>query len=101
MDDQFIITLRVADRFYRLKVKREDEKKYRDAVDAIEKKTNQYRDYYSGSENYELKDKDYMAMTAIQALSEYVELDAKNELFETKIKALTQDIEDYLKASNK
>ncbi|MEN9918036.1 MAG: hypothetical protein RL662_472, partial [Bacteroidota bacterium] len=45
MDDHFIITLRVLDRVYRLRIKRKDEQKYRDAVVAIEKKTTQYRNY--------------------------------------------------------
>lgn len=101
MDDNLIITLRVADRFYRLKIKRKDEKKFRDAADVIEKKTNQYRDFFSGSEAHELTERDYMAMTAIQALSEHEELDAKNKLFETKVNKLTQELEAYLKQVSK
>ena len=101
MTEHLIITLRVGDRFYRLKIKRKDEKKYRDAVDVIEKKTNQYRDFFSGSETHELTEIDYMAMTTIQALSEHEELDAKNKLFESKLNALTLELEAYLKQVSK
>lgn len=99
MEGHLIITLRVADRFYRLKINRKDERKYRDAAVAIEKKTNQYRELFSGSESQELGDKDYLAMTAIQAVSEYEELDVENKDFEDEILKLTHYIEQYLKAS--
>lgn len=99
MDEHLIITLRVGDRFYRLKIKRKDERKYRDAAVAIEKKTNQYRELFQGSESQELGDKDYLAMTAIQAVSEFEELDVENKDFEEGIIKLTQEIEQYLKSS--
>lgn len=99
MEEHLIITLRVADRFYRLKIKRKDERKYRDAAVAIEKKTNQYRELFQGSESQKLGDKDYLTMTAIQAVSEFEELEVENDDFEKGIKKLTDDIEQYLRSS--
>lgn len=99
MENHFIITLRVADRFYRLKINRNDERKYRDAAVAIEKKTNQYRELFEGSDSHDLGDKDYLAMTAIQAVSEYEELDVENKDFEEDLEMLTKEIEQYLKTS--
>ena len=99
MEERFIITLRVADRFYQLKVNRKDEQKYRYAAVAIDKKTNQYRELFEGSDSHDLRDKDYLAMTAIQAVSEYEGLEIENKDFEDGIKKLTLEIEQYLKAS--
>lgn len=99
MSEHFIITLRVLDRVYRLKVKRKDEKKFRDAVVAIEKKTTQYRNYFAGSDSRNLLERDYLAMTTIQALSETEDLEAKNSFFEDKVKSLTNELDAYLKKS--
>lgn len=99
MKDHLIITLRVADRFYRLKINRRDERKFRDAAVAIEKKTNQYRELFDGSGSHDLRDKDYLAMTAIQAVSGYEELDFENKEFEEGILKLTNELEEYLRAS--
>lgn len=99
MSEHFIITLRVLDRHYRLKIHRRDEQKYRDAAVAIEKKTNQYRNYFAGSESKNLLERDYLTMTTIQALSETEELKANNELFENKVKSLIDELDTYLKQS--
>ncbi|MFV0468162.1 MAG: cell division protein ZapA [Dysgonomonas sp.] len=97
MDEHFIITLRVFDKMYRVRIRRKDEKIYRDAADAIEKKTNQYRNSFSGVVNEPLRETDYMVMTAIQALSENVDLEIKNETYEDKIRSLTEELNVFLK----
>ncbi len=97
MNDHFVITLRVFDRIYRLKINRKDEKKYRDAAETIEKKTNQYRSYFSGPDSNKLLERDYLAMTTIQALSETEELKAQNAFFEKKTQSLINKIDNYLK----
>ena len=99
MSEHFIITLRVLDRSYRLKIHRKDEKKYRDAAVAIEKKTNQYRNYFAESESKSLLERDYLTMTTIQALSDTAELEANNKLFEDKVKSLIDELDIYLKES--
>ena len=97
MDEHFIITLRVFDKMYRVRIRRKDEKIYRDAADAIEKKTNQYRNSFSGVVNEPLRETDYMVMTTIQALSENVDLEIKNETYEDKIRSLTEELNIFLK----
>ncbi len=97
MDEHFIITLRVLDRVYRLKIKREDEQKYRDAAAAIQKKTAQYRSYFAGADSDKILEPDYLAMTTIQALSEKVDLEVQNSLFEDKVKSLIGELDTYLK----
>jgi len=99
MSEHFIITLRIMDRVYRLKVRRKDEKIYRDAAVAIEKKTTQYRNYFAGADSKKLLERDYLAMTAIQALSETVELETDNKLFTDKVKSLIDELDLYLKNS--
>lgn len=99
MKNYFIITLRVLDRVYRLKINRKDEQKYRDAAVAIEKKTTQYRNYFAGTDSKKLLERDYLTMTTIQALSESVELEASNKMFETKVKSLIGELDAYLKKS--
>lgn len=99
MSEHFIITLRVLDRVYRLKIKRKDEQIYRDAVAEIEKKTTLYRNYFSGADSNKLLEQDYLAMASIQALSEAVELDSENKHFENRIKSLIGELDSYLKTS--
>jgi len=97
INERFIITLRVLGRSYRLKINRRDEKIFRDAVSELERKISQYRNYFSGTEQDKLEELDYVVMTSIQALSEHFDLDTKNKMFENKIKALTEEIDQYLK----
>ena len=99
MSEHFIITLRVLNRVYRLKIKRKDEQIYRNAVADIEKKTTQYRNYFRGAESNKLLEQDYLAMTSIQALSETVELEAESTLFEDRIGSLISELDSYLKKS--
>jgi len=96
INEHFIITLRVAGRSYKLKVKRKDEIIFRDAADEIEKKIYQYRNYFSNTGHNKAEDIDYVLMTSIQAVSENVDLETKNKIFEDGIKALTKELEEYL-----
>jgi len=97
MDEHLIINLRVADMRYPLRVKRQDEEVYRKAANEIDYKLGQYRNYFTGDSSQSLQDKEYMAMTAIQAVAEKVEYQLRAESFEAKIKELTQELENYLK----
>ena len=97
MGERFIISLRILERIYRLKINRKDEQKFRDTAVAIEKKTNQYRIHFAGTDSKNLLEQDYLAMTAIQALSETEALEAKNKLFEDKVKSLIDEVETYLR----
>lgn len=97
MDDHFIINLRVADMRYPLRVKREDEEVYRRAADEIDYKLVQYKNYFTGDSSHPLRNVDYMAMTAIQAVSEKVGHQLRAEEFEARIKVLTEELDLYLK----
>lgn len=97
MDEHLIINLRVADTRYPLRVKRREEETYRRAANEIDYKIVQYKNYFTGDSSQTLQNTDYMAMTAIQAVAEKVEHQLRAENFETKIKELTQELEDYLK----
>lgn len=99
MSEHFIITLRILDRTYRLRINRKDEAKYRDAALAIEKKTNQYRNRFAGDNSHKMIEMDYLAMTTIQALSETEAIKAKNKHFEDRIKGLIEELDVYLKQS--
>ncbi|MBD8389838.1 cell division protein ZapA [Dysgonomonas sp. BGC7] len=97
MDDHLVINLRIADMRYPLRIKRSDEEVYRKAADEIDYKLVQYRNYFTGNESQSLKNTDYMAMTALQAVAEKVEWQLRTNSFESRIKELTQELDDYLK----
>lgn len=97
MDEHLIINLRVADMKYPLKVRRSEEEMFRKAAEEIDYKLVQYRNYFTGDSAHSLQKTDYMAMTAIQAVTEKVEWEMKATLFETRIKALTQELDQYLR----
>jgi cell division protein ZapA len=97
MDDHLIINLRVADTRYPLRIERKNEEMYRKAADEIDYKLGQYKNYFTGDSSRSLQNADYMVMTAIQAVAEKVEYQARTNLFEVKIKKLTEELDSYLK----
>ncbi|MDR0824743.1 MAG: cell division protein ZapA [Prevotella sp.] len=97
MDEHLIINLRVADTRYPLRIKREDEEMYRKAANEIDRKLVQYKNYFTGDSSHPLQNADYMAMTAIQAVSEKVGHQLRAEEFESRIKKLTEELDNYLK----
>lgn len=97
MDDHLIINLRVADMRYPLRVKRSEEEMFRKAADEIDYKLVQYKNYFTGNSTHSLQNSDYMAMTAIQAVAEKVEWQMRTDLFEARIKALTEELDCYLR----
>ncbi|NDW18035.1 cell division protein ZapA [Dysgonomonas sp. 216] len=97
ISEHFVISLQIAGKTYRLRIKRRDEKAFRDAAKEIERKIRQYKNYFSGPDQKDLEELDYVVMTAIQALSEHFDLDSRNKMFENKIKALTTELDEYLK----
>lgn len=98
MDEHLIINLRVADMRYPLKIKRREEETYRRAADEIDYKLGQYKNYFTGHSSQPLRSADYMAMTAIQAVTEKTEHQMRVELFETKLNELTLELDSYLKS---
>lgn len=97
MDEHLIINLRVADQRYPIKIQRKDEEVLRKAANEIDYKLSQYKRYFTEDSNHTLEDKDYMAMTAIQAVKEKVEQECRINGFERKIKSLIGQMDSYLK----
>lgn len=96
MDEEFVIKLRVDNAMYPVKVRREDEEVYRRAAREIDYKLGQYKSNFTG-ESRELQSKDYMAMTAIQAVADKARFEMRGEFFEEKVRALTNELDEYLK----
>lgn len=101
MDEHLVINLRVADRKYPLRIVRRDEETFRRAAEEIDYKIGQYKRYFAGDPSSPLRDADYMAMTAIQAVAEKVDHQLRAESFEEKIKGLMNELDDYIRGSVK
>lgn len=97
MDEEFVINLRIEDMKYPLRIKRVDEEVYRRAADEIDYKLGQYKSHFAAGESQTLQSKDYMAMTAIQAVAEKAKHEVRAENFEVRIKSLIGELDDYLK----
>ncbi len=72
MDDKLSIRVNVADRYYPLKVERENEEKIRKAARMINEKVLQYRQRYSDKDI-----QDFLAMAALQYVIKLTENEDK------------------------
>jgi cell division protein ZapA len=93
MDDKLSIRVNVADRYYPLKVERDDEEKIRRAARLINEKVLQYKQRYTDKDI-----QDFLAMAALQfviKLSDEEEKLSKDYLPDA-LKELTQKIETVL-----
>ena len=93
MDDKLSIRVNVADRYYPLKVERENEEKIRKAARLINEKVLQYKQRYT--------DKDVQDFLAMAALQYVIKLTEEEEKLETDyipdaIKELIQKIDSVL-----
>jgi cell division protein ZapA len=93
MDDKLSIRVNVADRYYPLKVDREDEEKIRRAARMINEKVLQYKQRYTDKDV-----QDFLAMAALQYVIRLIEEEEKlsNDYLPDAIKELTQKIEAVL-----
>ncbi len=97
MDQEFVINLRVEDAKYPLRIKRSDEEVYRRAAEEIDYKLGQYKSHFAAGESQTLQSKDYMAMTAIQAVAEKAKHEIRAENFEARLTSLTNELDEFLK----
>ncbi|MBN2763635.1 MAG: cell division protein ZapA [Bacteroidales bacterium] len=74
MDDKLSIRVNVADRYYPLKVERENEEKIRKAARLINEKVLQYKQRYSDKDV-----QDFLAMAALQYVIKLTEQEEKLE----------------------
>ena len=93
MDDKLSIRVNVADRYYPLKVEREDEEKIRRAARLINEKVLLYKQRYSDKDV-----QDFLAMAALQFVIKLIEGEEKlsNDYLPDAIRELTQKLETVL-----
>src|SRR4030042_189635 len=93
MDDKLSISVNVADRYYPLKVKRENEEKIRKAARMINEKVLQYKQRYSDKDV-----QDFLAMASLQYVIKLNEEEEKldNGEFPDAIKELINKIDEVL-----
>ena len=93
-DEKFNIHLNVAGKYYPLRIKRTDEAKFRQAAKLITDKVQKYRESYSEGE-----ERDYLAMAAVDLVSELVELKNKQDISPIieALRDINSELELYLK----
>jgi cell division protein ZapA len=93
MDDKLSIRVNVADRYYPLKVERENEEKIRKAARMINEKVLQYKQRYTDKDV-----QDFLAMAALQYVIKLTEEEEKleNDYIPDAVKELIQKIESVL-----
>ena len=95
MDDKLSIRVNVADRYYPLKVERENEERIRKAARMINEKVLQYKQRYTDKDV-----QDFLAMAALQYVIKLTEEEEKldNDYLPDTIKELIQKIESVLES---
>ena len=93
MDDKLSIRVNIADRYYPLKVERENEEKIRKAARLINEKVLQYKMRYTDKDV-----QDFLAMAALQYVIKLTEEEEKleNDYLPDAIKELIQKIDSVL-----
>ena len=93
MDDKLSIRVNVADRYYPLKVERENEEKIRKAARMINEKVLQYKQRYSDKDV-----QDFLAMASLQYVIKLNEEEEKldNDEFPDALKELINKIDEVL-----
>jgi cell division protein ZapA len=93
MDDKLSIRVNVADRYYPLKVERDDEEKIRRAARLINEKVLQYKQRYTDKDV-----QDFLAMAALQFVLKLSEEEEKiqNDYLPDALKELAQKIDTVL-----
>jgi len=93
MDDKLSIRVNVADRYYPLKVERENEEKIRKAARMINEKVLQYKQRYTDKDV-----QDFLAMAALQYVIKLTEEEEKleNDYVPDTINELIQKIDSVL-----
>jgi cell division protein ZapA len=94
MDDKLSIKVNIAERYYPLRIDREDEEKIRRAARLINEKILQYKQRYVDKDT-----QDFVAMAALQFVIQYIELESKSEssALEESLKELNDELESFLK----
>ncbi len=97
MDEKLSIKVNLAERYYPLKIDRDDEEKIRRAARLINEKVLQYKQKYADKDT-----QDFLAMAALQFVIKVMETEDQMDLtpFEEKLKEISVRMDDFLKKSN-
>jgi len=74
MDDKLSIRVNVADRYYPLRINRDEEERIRKAAKMINDKVLQYKQHYSDKDH-----QDFLGMAALQFVIKLLELEEKQD----------------------
>jgi cell division protein ZapA len=94
MDDKLSIRVNIADRFYPLKIDRNEEESIRKAARLLNERVLQYKQRYADKDVV-----DFMAMSALQLVTRLVELEDKQDVEPVieSIKELNDELAEYIK----
>lgn len=94
MEDKLSIKVNIAERYYPLRIEREDEEKIRRAARLINEKILQYKQRYIDKDT-----QDFVAMAALQFVIKYIELESRtgSSALEESLKELNDELESFLK----
>lgn len=93
MDEKLSIRINIADRFYPLKIDRNDEEKIRKAARTINEKVLQYKQKYSDKDT-----QDFLAMAALQFVINLMdgETESTDTGLDEKLRELNDELESVL-----
>ncbi|MCK4920896.1 MAG: cell division protein ZapA [Bacteroidales bacterium] len=93
MDDKLSIKVNIAERYYPLKIDRDDEEKIRRAARLINEKVLQYKQRYVDKDT-----QDFVAMAALQFVIQNIELENNSDEspFEESLKELNDELKSFL-----
>ena len=94
MEDMLSIKVQIAERFYPLKIKRQDEEKIRKASKLINDKVLQYKQRYTDKDT-----QDFMAMAALQFVINLIDCEQQQNVvsLEEELNSLSSELDELLK----
>ena len=94
MEDMLSIKVQIAERFYPLKIKRQDEEKIRKASKLINDKVLQYKQRYTDKDI-----QDFMAMAALQFVINLIDCEQQQNVvsLEEELGVLSSELDELLK----
>ena len=93
-EDMLSIKVQIAERFYPLKIKRQDEEKIRKAARLINDKVLQYKQRYTDKDT-----QDFMAMAALQFVISLIDCEQQQNVvsLEEELGSLSSELDEILK----
>ena len=97
MDDKLSIRINIGDKYYPMRINRDEEELIRKATKIINDKLTQYRTKYAERDMVDL-----LAMTALQYTKNFLERDTENDLSSVtdEISQINVELEDYINQNN-